>query len=87
MEQLPLRIRKWQPGDRLRLKNGGHQKIHRILIDQKVPQSKRTHQQVVVDQFDQVLWLVGRKTAWETSRETTQEIYLYYQGDNHDDGK
>lgn len=85
--QLPLTIRPWQAGDRLRLKNGGHQKIHRLLIDQKVPLDQRAKQMVIVDQFNQVLWLVGRKTAWLPKQTTAERIYLYYQGDNHDNGK
>lgn len=62
--QLPLKVRDWQADDLLRLRNGDHQKVRRILIDQKVPQSLRNQQLVVVDQAGQVLWVVNQKTAW-----------------------
>lgn len=67
-DQLPLHRRVWQPGDRLALKGGGHQRVSRILIDQKVPRGGRAVQEVVVDNQGQVIWLVGRKTAWLPKR-------------------
>lgn len=62
--QFPLRIRPWQKGDRLRLKNGHHQQVKRVLINQKVPRDQRLHQLVLVDADDEVVWLIGRKWAW-----------------------
>lgn len=62
--QLPLTLRSWQPGDRLRLKGGGHQLVRRVLIDQKVPDVVRDHQLVLVDATGTVVWLVGRKWSW-----------------------
>ena len=65
-EQLPLKVRRWREQDRLPLKNGGHQKVSRVLIDQKVPLSKRNQQLVIVDAQDTVVWVVGRKWGWFT---------------------
>lgn len=63
-QQLPLRLRRWQPGDRLLLKGGGHQEVHRVLINQKVPTTVRQQQLVLVDAQGTVVWLVGRKWSW-----------------------
>lgn len=65
-EQFPLTIRRWRERDRLPLKNGGHQKVGRVLIDQKVPLSRRNQQLVIVDAQDNVVWVVGRKWGWFT---------------------
>lgn len=63
-DQLPLQLRKWQSHDYLRLKNGGHQRVKRILIDQKVTQGERDHQLVLVDAHGEVVWLLDRKWSW-----------------------
>lgn len=65
-EQLPLKVRRWQNHDQLPLKEGGHQKVNRILIDQKVPLSERAQQLVVVDAQNVVVWVIGRKWGWFT---------------------
>ena len=65
-EQLPLTIRRWRERDRLPLKNGGHQKVGRVFIDQKVPLSRRNQQLVIVDAQNNVVWIVGRKWGWFT---------------------
>lgn len=63
-DQWPLQWRPWRKGDRLRLRNGHHQQVRRILIDQHVPAAQRTNQFVLADARDAVLWVIGRKTAW-----------------------
>lgn len=60
----PLHWRSWHAGDRIRLKGGGHQRVERVLIDQKVPQARRQRQLVLTDAADRVLWIVGYKTTW-----------------------
>lgn len=62
--QFPLSLRQWQEGDTIRLKNGGRQKVRRVLIDQKVPNDQRQLQQVLVDAEGEVVWLIGRKWSW-----------------------
>lgn len=63
-DQLPLTLRPWQPGDHLRLKGGGHQSVHRVLINQKVAAAERRSQLVLVDAQGMVVWLLGRKWSW-----------------------
>lgn len=65
-DQFPLTLRLWAPTDTLRLKNGGRQKVRRVLIDQKVPNEVREKQFVLVDANGTVVWLVGRKWSWFT---------------------
>ena len=74
-DQLPLRVRSWQPTDRIRLKSGHHQAICRVLINQKVPLGQRQQQLVVVDRLDQVLWLIGHKTAWLDRQQVCDQRY------------
>lgn len=62
--QFPLTCRPVQAGDRLLLKGGTHQRVRRVLIDQKVPRDLRANQRVIVDALGQVVWLVGVKVAW-----------------------
>ncbi|WP_325065024.1 tRNA lysidine(34) synthetase TilS [Limosilactobacillus agrestis] len=63
-DQFPLVLRKWRQKDRIRLKNGHHQLVKRVLIDQKVPQKQRDQQMVLVDAHDEVVWIVNRKWSW-----------------------
>lgn len=63
-DALPLRLRGWQKDDRLRLKSGGHQKVRRVLINDKVPQPQRQEQLVLTTAAETVLWVVGHKFAW-----------------------
>lgn len=78
--QLPLTLRPWQPGDRLRLKGGGHQPVHRVLIDQKVAVTKRYSQLVLVDAQGTVVWLLGRKWSWfdrpDDYRQRWQRLFI-----------
>lgn len=63
-DQLPLTIRRWQSHDLLSLKNGGHQKVERILIDQKVSLNERKNQLVIADAAGAVVWVIGKKWGW-----------------------
>ncbi|BAP84981.1 tRNA(Ile)-lysidine synthetase [Paucilactobacillus hokkaidonensis JCM 18461] len=60
----PLQLRRWQAGDVIALKNGHHQQVRRVLIDQKLNNAQRQDQLVITDQQGNVIWLVGRKFAW-----------------------
>ena len=59
----PLRVRASRPSDLIRLKNGGHQKVRRILIDQKVPNYQRRGTQVLLTQQGQILSLLKYKSS------------------------
>lgn len=63
-DQFPLSCRLVAQGDRLTLKGGKHQKVRRLLINQKVPRLARQTQRVVVDRDGQVVWVIGRRAAW-----------------------
>lgn len=62
----PLSWRTWRTGDQIRLKNGGHQSVERVLINNKVPTAQRQRQLVLTDGCDRVLWVVGYKTTWRS---------------------
>lgn len=63
-EALPLTIRKADSDDEIRLKDGHHQKVRRILIDQKVPNEDRLQQLVVVTRQNEPIWIVNRKFTY-----------------------
>lgn len=79
-DQLPLTLRPWQSTDYLRLKGGGHQRVKRVLINQKVPQPARLHQLVLVDAHGEVVWLLDRKWSWfdrpENYRQQWQPVVI-----------
>lgn len=73
-----LYIRHPQAGDRLRLPQGGHKKIQRILIDCKVPQAERSQQWVLCRQ-EEVLALLGWQwTDLSNCQETGKINYIIY---------
>lgn len=74
-EELPLRVMAGQPDDVLALKNGGHKRLRRLLIDHKVPHEKRTNPLVVKTALGEVLWVLGIQRAWRV----TQPAALQYQ--------
>ena len=83
---LPLRIRPSQLSDRLRLKGGGWQPVRRVLINQKVPAAERPRAQLLVDQTDRPLWLVGYRFAWwewpPVIDDKWQKIVVYLKGED-----
>ena len=64
----------------LRLRGGGHQLVHRVLIDQKVAAAKRRTQLVLVDAQGMVVWLLGRKWSWfdrpDDYRQHWQQLFI-----------
>lgn len=61
----PLRIRTRRNGDRIRLENGGHQKLQDLFVDRKIPRWKRDRIPLIVDAEGRVLWVVGiRRSAY-----------------------
>jgi tRNA(Ile)-lysidine synthetase-like protein len=60
----PLFFRKVLPSDRLRLKDGGFKTVRRELIDQKVPNAKRSQYFSIIDAEGTVLWVPGLRKAW-----------------------
>ncbi|MFD1420438.1 tRNA lysidine(34) synthetase TilS [Lactiplantibacillus songbeiensis] len=72
----PLQWRPWQANDLVQLKGGGHQKVRRILIDQKVPVAQRALVQVLVNAHDTVLWVVGHKFSYRQPTTATRTVFL-----------
>ncbi len=78
---LPLWIRNRRDGDRISLKGmSGSKKIKDIFIDQKVPLEQRDQAYLLVDDKDQIIWLVDYKES-ELSKnldiDTQQYILIY----------
>ncbi|WP_083487231.1 tRNA lysidine(34) synthetase TilS [Limosilactobacillus secaliphilus] len=63
-DQLPLKWRLARSKDQLRLKNGGHQSVRRLLINAKIARAQRAEVVVLADAHDEVLWVPGVKSAW-----------------------
>lgn len=58
--ELPLKIRNRRPGDRITWEGlNGSKKIKDILIDKKIPRTKRDELLIVTDNKDEILWLIG----------------------------
>lgn len=56
--RLPLELRAWRPGDRIRLR-GGSRRLKRLFGDHKIPRSARAQRPVLVDADGTVLWVAG----------------------------
>ena len=55
---LPLRVRTRKNGDRIKVKNmNGTKKVNEVLINAKIPASKRDLWPIVVDSEDKVIWI------------------------------
>ncbi|GGL64256.1 tRNA lysidine(34) synthetase TilS [Sporolactobacillus putidus] len=74
----PLRVRTWQPGDRM-MPSGmtGTQKIQRIFINEKIDREKRFIWPLVVDGKDSVLWLPLLRRGWRSSLEVQKREACY----------
>ncbi len=59
----PLKVRRWQPGDRIQpLGMTGHKKVSDLLTDLKVPVDQRNRCYVLC-QDQEIIWLVGYRLA------------------------
>ena len=55
---LPLRVRTRHSGDRIKVKNmNGTKKVNEVLINAKIPVSKRDLWPIVVDSCDKIVWI------------------------------
>ena len=57
-----LSVRPWREGDYLTLKGGGHKRISRFLIDQKISRDLRQHVRVLAEGAH-VLWVIGYRIS------------------------
>src|SRR5699024_3014516 len=78
--ELPLKVRKRKPGDRISWQGlNGSKKIKDILIDNKVPRTIRDKLFIVTDSKDEVLWVIGLvKGLPQNSNGTGPYIKLKY---------
>lgn len=86
---LPLVVRSRKQGDRIEIKNlNGHKKVKDVLIDSKVPISKREHYPLVTDSNNNILWIPGlKKSKFDRANTKNYDIILRYQeieGDNYE---
>ncbi|MEE2637691.1 MAG: tRNA lysidine(34) synthetase TilS [Acidobacteriota bacterium] len=58
---LPLIVRSWLPGDRIRPLglNGHRKKVQDIFVDRKVPRANRARTPIVLDAAGRIVWVVG----------------------------
>ena len=57
-EDYPLEIRNWRAGDRIKLRYG-HKKVSRFLIERKIPVKMRAHWPVVVNNKNEIIFVLG----------------------------
>ncbi|BBM69163.1 tRNA lysidine(34) synthetase TilS [Rhodothermus marinus] len=79
----PLRVRRWQPGDRMQpLGMRGHRKVSDLLTDLKVPVDQRDRC-YVVSQDSEIVWLVGYRLAepFRVRPETRRVVKLCWKPD------
>lgn len=79
--KIPLYIRTKKTNDKMEVKNlGGSKTIKKILIDEKVPASKRNDIPLLVDSNDTVLWIPGiKKSKLDINKEQKCDIILKYE--------
>jgi tRNA(Ile)-lysidine synthase len=81
---MPLHIRTRRSGDRMRWKGlKGSKKLKDIFIDEKIPLRKRDKWPIIVDNNDEILWLIGMKKGYpEKQGKSNQYIRIEYKGCN-----
>lgn len=72
----PLTVRPWQSTDQLRLANGHHQAVRRVLINAKVPRQRRSRVAVLVTASGAVLAVLGVKWSVLPPRQQTTNYYI-----------
>nr|WP_125008879.1 tRNA lysidine(34) synthetase TilS [Lentilactobacillus kosonis] len=72
----PLIYRHPKPGDRFEIENGGHQKVARFLINQKITTDDRKRIQLLVSNTDNVLAVLGYRVAKSSGNQDTNKYYL-----------
>lgn len=70
---LPLTVRGWRPGDRIRLPYGT-KKLKKLLLEARIPRSRRTATPVVVDARGEVVWVPGVARAAGTEPRPDEDV-------------
>ena len=73
---LPLRVRSRKNGDRIKVKNmNGTKKVNEVLINAKIPSSKRDLWPIVVDSEDKIVWIPKvKKSKYNRRKEEDCDI-------------
>ena len=73
---LPLRVRSRRNGDKISIKNmNGTKKVSEVLINSKIPKSKRDTWPIVVDSTDKIIWIpMVKKSKYNGLKEEDCDI-------------
>jgi tRNA(Ile)-lysidine synthase len=77
--QLPLRIRRWRHGDRMRpLGLDGTRSLHDLFIDRKIPRRLRAELPIVLTAAEEIVWVPGVAVAdrFRITDETDQRLRI-----------
>jgi len=66
--RFPLRLRGWEPGDRIRL-SGGSKKLKRLFSEARIPRAERGRIPVLTDASGGVVWVAGVSRAHDPAGE------------------
>ncbi len=76
---LPLRVRSWRSGDRMRpLGLGGQKKLQDLFVDEKIPRLTRDHIPLIVSN-DKVVWVAGLRidNDYRVDGETQRILHVW----------
>lgn len=81
---LPLRVRGWYPGDRIRpLGMSGERKLQDLFVDEKIPRMQRDNIPLIVSD-DNIVWVAGLRVNddYRVESETLRILHLWAQNDD-----
>ena len=76
---LPLTVRSWRSGDRMRpLGLGGQKKLQDLFVDEKIPRLTRDHIPLIVSN-DKVVWVAGQRidNDYRVDGETQRILHMW----------
>ena len=81
--KLPLYVKSREKGDFVEISGGGSKKVKNILIDKKVPITKREQIILVTDSRNKILWIPGvYKSKYALKKSDNYDIILKYVKNN-----
>ncbi len=81
---LPLRVRGWYPGDRIRpLGMSGEKKLQDLFVDEKIPRMQRDNIPLIISD-DNIVWVAGLRLNhdYRVESETLRILHLWAQNDD-----
>ncbi|MFO8060619.1 MAG: tRNA lysidine(34) synthetase TilS [Bacillota bacterium] len=76
---LPLRVRSWRPGDRIRpLGFHGRKKVQDLFVDEKIPRLRRDNIPLIIS-GNKVVWVAGLRIddKYRVDEQTRQILHLW----------